>query len=591
MSLSPAFLDELRSRTGLVALVGRRVKLTRAGREWKGCCPFHNEKTPSFYVNEEKGFYHCFGCGAHGDCIRFLMEQDGLPFLDAVRQLAAEAGLAVPEPDAPGPAAERSRTLRDLLAAAERWYAGELHGRAVAEARAYLERRGVTPATAERFGLGFAPEGRSPLSDALSRAFPGLEAETLQAAGLTGMNDSGRRYDRFRGRLMFPIHDPRGRNAGFGGRSLGAAEPKYLNSPEGPLFAKGHLLYNLHRAAPAARKSGRLLVVEGYMDVIGLAGAGIAEAAAPLGTALTAEQMTLAWKLVDEPLLAFDGDAAGGRAGHRAALLALPLLSPGKSLRFVRLADGQDPDDLARSGGAPAVEALIERALPLDRFLFEAEMAAGETDTPERRAALRARLMEVAGTIADPGLRHDYRRSWAQRFDEMAAPVRVGRPGAARPSPFPGRWAPGPPPLRRETAIAGAGDDRILAMLLASFAGRPDAAVRHGEALAALAVENRALAALRDALLDGRSADGLASGVRPLWRAGLSDDEFDRRAGDALASLIELHHIQVEIQQPLPAALGDEQRAREMERRGLLGRARAAAIERLVAHAVSDDGG
>ncbi|MFN3371549.1 MAG: DNA primase, partial [Sphingomonadaceae bacterium] len=407
MSLPPEFLDELRSRIGLAQLVGRRVKLTRAGREMKGCCPFHKEKTPSFYVNEDKGFYHCFGCGAHGDAIGFLMAQDGLDFIGAVKALAAEAGLAVPEQRAPTPGVLRRAGLAELVGAAGDWFRAQLAAPGGAAARAYLDRRGVAPATQALFGLGFAPDSRDALSIALKAKLPALEPAQLIEAGLAGEAD-GRRYDRFRGRLIFPIHDSRGRPVGFGGRALGDGEPKYLNSPEGPVFQKGRLLYNLHRAAAAARKAGRLLIVEGYMDVVGLAGAGITEAVAPLGTALTEEQMEVAWRLVPEPILAFDGDAAGRRAALRAATRALPLLKAGRSLAFVTLPAGQDPDDLARTGGREAIDALVAQAQPLARFLFEAELTSSPTDTPERRAALRARLRALASEIADPELRRDY---------------------------------------------------------------------------------------------------------------------------------------------------------------------------------------
>ncbi|MFZ4383074.1 MAG: DNA primase, partial [Sandarakinorhabdus sp.] len=284
MSLSPAFLDELRARVPVSGVVGRRVKLTRAGREMKGCCPFHNEKTPSFYVNDDKGFYHCFGCGVHGDVIKFLTDNMGLPFMEAVKQLAAEAGLEVPaaSPEAQAKA-KVADSLTELTTRAANWFQAQLAGEAGAAARAYLDRRGVSPDLAKRFGLGFALDGRT----ALRSHFNDVEADKLLEAGLIGKSEQGEIFDRFRGRLMFPIRDRRGRVVGFGGRALGDVQPKYLNSADGPLFDKGRLLYNLDLAGPAARQSGRLIVVEGYMDVIGLAGAGIAEAVAPLGTAMT----------------------------------------------------------------------------------------------------------------------------------------------------------------------------------------------------------------------------------------------------------------------------------------------------------------
>ncbi|MGL4542694.1 MAG: DNA primase, partial [Polymorphobacter sp.] len=304
MTIPPAFLDEIRSRVALAAVVGRRVKLTRAGHEWKGCCPFHNEKTPSFYVNEDKGFYHCFGCGVHGDVIRFVTEQEGLSFPDAVRQLADEAGLEMPveSPEARARAAAQVG-LHDVTAAASAWFTEQLGSVEGAEARAYLTKRGIDGATARAFGLGLAPDSKAKLKTALA----GLGMQKLIDTGLLIAPDEPGRdpYDRFRGRLMFPIRDPRGRIIGFGGRIMGDGQPKYLNSPDTVLFDKGRTLYNFERAGPVARKSTRLLVVEGYMDVIALAQAGIAEAVAPLGTALTETQLALLWRVVPEPILCF----------------------------------------------------------------------------------------------------------------------------------------------------------------------------------------------------------------------------------------------------------------------------------------------
>jgi DNA primase len=275
MTLSPQFLDELRGRTLLSALVGRSVKLQKAGREYKACCPFHQEKSPSFYVNDEKGFYHCFGCGAHGDAIRFLTEAQGLPFIDAVKELAQAAGMEMPAPD-PRAAekAERQSGLHDVMTAAARWFEDQLGGIEGGEARAYLERRGVSEATRRAFGFGFAPDSRGKLKAALAKA----GEDKLIEAGLLISVEEKEPYDRFRGRLMIPIRDPRGRVIAFGGRIIGEGEPKYLNSPDTPLFDKGRTLFNLDRAAPAARKAGRIIVVEGYMDVIALAQAGIEEA-------------------------------------------------------------------------------------------------------------------------------------------------------------------------------------------------------------------------------------------------------------------------------------------------------------------------
>jgi DNA primase len=495
MSLSPAFLDELRARVPLSPVVGRRVKLTRAGREWKGCCPFHNEKTPSFYVNDDKGFYHCFGCGAHGDVIRFLTDQEGLPFMDAVKLLAAQAGMEVPSatPEA-RERAEVQDSLQALAGRAAEWFAAQLKSPAGAAARDYLDRRGVSAAQIKDFALGFAPESRTALKTALKDA----GEDKLVEAGLLGRSDEGETYDRFRGRLMFPIRDRRGRVVGFGGRSLGDVQPKYLNSADGPLFDKGRLLYNLDRAGPAARKAGRLVVVEGYMDVIGVAGAGIAELVAPLGTALTEAQLELAWRQVDEPILCFDGDSAGQRAALRACLRALPLLLPGKSLRIATLPPGEDPDDLVKRGGAAAFETVLAAAIPLSDHLWRSETEGVDTSTPERRAALRQRLKAHADVIADASVRSLYAADFAARFEAQF----LSRPERAR-QPFQrgGKYVP---PLAGASAAlrsrAGGGSGEIAAILVGLLT-HPALADRHGETLADLPIADPGQARLRDALL------------------------------------------------------------------------------------------
>jgi DNA primase len=473
------------------------VKLVRAGREWKGCCPFHNEKSPSFYVNDDKGFYHCFGCGAHGDVIKFLTEQEGLGFIEAVKQLAAQAGMDVPSESPQDRArAEAADTLHTLTGRAAEWFAAQLRAAAGAEARAYLERRGVSAAMVKAFALGFSPDSRTGLKTALKDA----GEDRLVEAGLLGRADNGDTYDRFRGRLMFPIRDRRGRVVGFGGRALGDIQPKYLNSADGPLFDKGRLLYNLDRAGPVAHKSGRLVVVEGYMDVIGVAGVGIAELVAPLGTAMTEDQLGLAWRSVDEPILCFDGDAAGQRAALRAALRALPLLVAGKSLRIAALPAGEDPDDLVKRGGPAAFTAVLDAALPLIDFLWAAEVTSGDTATPERRALVRQRLKAHSDAIADASVRALYAAEFSTRFDAMffARPQRPQRnftPGVAWTAPRTGASA-------ALKALARVGDARhetgaILLGLLTS----PGLADRHGEALAALHLPDKRHAALRDGIL------------------------------------------------------------------------------------------
>ncbi|PCD03189.1 DNA primase [Sphingomonas spermidinifaciens] len=414
MSLTPAFLDELRARTTLSALVGRTVKLQRAGREYRACCPFHNEKSPSFYVNDDKGFYHCFGCGAHGDAIRWMTEQQGLPFIDAVKELAQAAGLDMPEQDRrAAQKAERARSLHDAMAAAAKWYEDQLWGLGGEEARALLDRRGVRPDTARAFGLGFAPDSRGQLRKALAEFGDAMLVE----CGLLIQVDGKEPYDRFRGRLMIPIRNARGRVIAFGGRIIGAGEPKYLNSPETPLFDKGRTLYNLDRAGAASRKAGRVIAVEGYMDVIALAQSGFGEAVAPLGTALTEAQLERLWRMADVPILCFDGDAAGQKAAIRAAERALPMLAPGKSLEIATLPDGLDPDDIVGAGGAKAFESIIKRARSLDDHIWTSEFGTLPPQAgPDERAALLHRLQQAADTIREPIIRDQYRSALRERF-------------------------------------------------------------------------------------------------------------------------------------------------------------------------------
>jgi len=442
MTLSPQWLDELRARVTLSGVIGRTTRIQKAGREWKACCPFHNEKTPSFTINDEKGFYHCFGCGAHGDVIRWMTDQRGLAFMDAIKELAAEAGMEVPAPDPRAAQAAKQRdTLHDVMQAAQDWFVAQLHGPGGQAARDYLAKRGISPLIAEQFGFGFAPEDRQAMKAALTR-FPEV---MLIEAGLRIVVDGKEPYDRFRGRLMLPIRDARGRVIAFGGRILDAAKtdaPKYLNSPDTPLFDKGRTLYNLHKAAPAARKSGRLIVVEGYMDVVALAAAGIEECVAPMGTALTEQQIELLWRQVESPLLCFDGDAAGQRAAMRAIGRALPLLRPAHSLRIVTMPTGLDPDDIVRSQGVKAMEALLGDARSLVDTLWLAEREAAPLATPEDKAGLKARLLAHVDAIGDQDIRSLYRRELLDRYSAFAFPQREERGQFRRGVPLPARPSP-----------------------------------------------------------------------------------------------------------------------------------------------------
>ena len=414
MSLTPAFLDELRARTSLSTLIGRSLKLTRAGREWKACCPFHNEKTASFYINDDKCFYHCFGCTAHGDAIRWLTDARGLPFMDAVKELAEAAGMEVPAADPQAQQrAEKAAGLHEVMEAAQRWFEDQFNGVDGAEARAYLDMRGITDQTRRRFGFGYAPDSRGKLRTALK----GFGNEKLVDAGLLILPEGDREpYDRFRGRLMFPIRDRRGRVIAFSGRILGSGEPKYLNSPDTPLFDKGRTLFNLDKAAPASRDAKRIIVVEGQMDVIALDQAGFPEAVAPLGTALTETQLGLLWRLSPAPLLCFDGDSAGQKAAVRAARRALPEVDSEHTLSFVSLPPGQDPDDLLRSGGRAALAGFLSRAEPLAERLWRAEIEESPVATPEDRAGIKQRLLDLAADIRNPHVRDQYRQDFSDRF-------------------------------------------------------------------------------------------------------------------------------------------------------------------------------
>ena len=449
MALPPGFLDELRSRISLSGLIGRRVKLTRRGREYAGLCPFHHEKTPSFYVVEDKSFFHCFGCGAHGDAVGFVMRADNFDFIAAVEKLAGEAGLAVPQATAEDREhAQRQKTLLEATEAAAAFYEARLwmpEGRRVRE---YLLGRGLDPDTIRRFRLGSAPDDRRALKRALAADFPDA---LLIEAGLLRRSEEGETLDYFRNRVMFPIGDRAGRVIAFGGRILDDGQPKYLNSPDSRLFEKGRVLYGWSAArAGAARDAAAsgpvVIVTEGYMDVIALYRAGFTAAVAPLGTALTEFQLQELWRLAPEPILCFDGDPAGHRAAARALRRALPVLRPGHSLRFATLPTGEDPDSIIRTEGRAAFDQILAAARPLSSILWELEFGARRFDTPERRADLERRLMEDINGIADRGVRVEYQRFVRDRLFEMARSSRPGSRATLRPRPTFVRDGPEPPP-------------------------------------------------------------------------------------------------------------------------------------------------
>jgi len=506
MAFPPGFLDELRSRVSLADLVGKRVRLARKGREFGGLCPFHNEKTPSFYVVEDKGFFHCFGCGAHGDAIGWVMRSENLDFIEAIERLAGIAGIAVPQQTPQErEKAQRQKTLLEALAAAAKFYEEQLWSHGGARGREYLASRGLDDETMRRFRLGWAGEDRSALRRALTPEFP---LPLLMEAGLLHASDfGGEPYDYFRERVIFPIGDRAGRVIAFGGRALGDAMPKYLNSPEHPLFEKGRVLYGLSAARINAAKEAEAggpgaIVTEGYMDVIALHRAGFSTAVAPLGTALTEAHLAELWRLAPEPVLCFDGDAAGQRAAVRALHRALPLLKPGHSLRFVTLPSGDDPDSLIRHSGALAFTEVLRGAKPLAEMLWRSELEAKSIDTPERRADLERRLMADCEQIADRSVQEQYRRFLRDKLFSLGrVPGRV--PGRGQRLPVPALRGDTPPP----PAAAGRRQREVLIGMLLDH---PFLIGEAHEEIAAFDFPEPELDSLRRAILE---ADATSKGL------------------------------------------------------------------------------
>jgi DNA primase len=422
MRLPASFLDDIRDRLPISAVIGRAVtwdrRKTNAPRgDFWACCPFHGEKTPSFHCEDKKGRYHCFGCQASGDHFTFLVEHDGLSFPEAVERLADQAGLAMPALDRREQQRDAQKaSLYDVMAMAARFFQDQLQAAGGAAARAYLRQRGLSPAVQNTFGIGYAPDSRNALKEHL--AARGATKEQIEACGLVVHGpEIAVSYDRFRDRIMFPIEDSRGRTIAFGGRALNPDAPaKYLNSPETPLFHKSRVLYNLARARDPIRKSESVIVAEGYMDVIAMHAAGFKNAVAPLGTALTEEQLAMLWKLHREPILCFDGDSAGVNAAWRAADLALPFLKAGHSLRLALMPEGVDPDDILRDHGAGALQSILEETLPLVDLIWQRETGNGMFDTPERRADLDRRINEAVGRIGDESVRRHYGQEMRERL-------------------------------------------------------------------------------------------------------------------------------------------------------------------------------
>ena len=555
MSFPKGFLDELKARIRVSEVVGRRVKLVRKGREFVGLSPFTNEKTPSFTVNDDKQFYHCFSTGEHGDVIKFLEKVENLTFLEAVERLAAEAGMDMPERDAQS--MERAReaaSLVDIVEMAAAFFRQKLQAGAGAEALAYLRRRGMKDETIERFGLGFAPDGKLELLNHL-KAKKVSVGQMIEAGLIIGGDDIPEPYDRFRNRVMFPISDPRGRIIAFGGRALDVnAKAKYLNSPETPLFHKGRGLYNLHRARKPSYDAGHVIAVEGYMDVIGLAQGGFENAVAPLGTALTEDQIQLLWRLAPEPVLCFDGDRAGLRAAFRAVERVLPLLKPGHSLRFALLPEGKDPDDLVREEGAEAMREVLAKARPLSDMVWEKELSGGSWDTPERRAALEARIDEVVKSITDQKVRAHYADSLREKLAKLFGRGQAGQSGwrGARP-PFPsgrmrqGRFSgrgggargevprfipPATPELKRSALGRGASHAAAReGLLVLTVLNHPELLEAHCEVFSEIEFHTPALDKLRNEIID------IAALHAPLESEKLKNHLLSRDLADIARSL------------------------------------------------------
>ncbi|QDY68797.1 DNA primase [Qingshengfaniella alkalisoli] len=511
MSLPPGFLDELRNRTSLAHVVGRKVIWdTRKSNQGKGDmwspCPFHQEKTASFHVDDRKGFYYCFGCHAKGDAISFVRETENVSFMEAIDILAREAGMQVPKADPQEQQrAEKRASLADVMEMAVRFYRTQLQGGAAQTAREYLTGRGLKAKALERFEIGFAPDGRRALFEHL--AAKGVEEKAIIDAGLAALpDDGGPAYDRFRNRIVFPIRDARGRCIAFGGRAMAAnARAKYLNSPETVLFDKGRSLYNHGPAREAAGKGAALIVAEGYMDVIALVEAGFDGAVAPLGTAITENQLQLLWRIAPEPVIALDGDKAGLRAAMRVMDLALPMLEAGRSLRFCLMPEGKDPDDLLRAEGAGAMRRLLERAEPMVRLLWRRETEDKVFDSPERRAALDKTLREATGRIRDPDLRRHYDEELKRLKWDLFAPASRRTPVNRRRGGF-GRLAKiQPSPALRNSRLAVSAesieDEMREAVILATILRTPAVLDHYEGVVETLALANETHARLRDAIL------------------------------------------------------------------------------------------
>ncbi|MBK8769049.1 MAG: DNA primase [Rhizobiales bacterium] len=528
MRFPPTFLDQIRARVNVSSVIGRHVQWDRrktqaAKGDYWACCPFHTEKSPSFHADDRKGRYHCFGCKASGDIFTFLVEKEGLPFPEAVERLASDAGLPMPVMSEAEVEREKTRaSLYDVMEIAAKLFQAELQSSHGAKARGYLADRDLAPAVQKEFGIGYARDDRSWLRNEL--AAKGIPLDQMIEAGLVIVKeDNAVGNDRFRDRVMFPIRDGRGRVIAFGGRALRPDVPaKYLNSPETPIFHKGEVLYNFDRARGAAHQNSRLIAVEGYVDVIAMHRAGFAEAVAPLGTALTENQLGLLWRTVPEPILCFDGDGAGLKAAYRALDLALPLLAPGHSLRFAFLPEGKDPDDLLRAEGADAVRAVIAAASPLADVLWNRALGENDRSSPERKAAFERDLKALVGGIKDEMVRRHYlddlrlrlQTLWGQGRPQVGGGARMGPGRSFQPRLKPGQrpWEvpqAASPQLRAAASAntAAAAAERRERMIILSAINHPELLHDFWEDFAGLDFTARALDSLRTLILDVASSE------------------------------------------------------------------------------------
>lgn len=543
MRFDNAFLDEIRDRVPISSVIGARVawdrKKTNAAKgDWWACCPFHGEKSPSFHCEDRKGRYHCFGCGVSGDHFRFLTELDGMSFPEAVERMAEMAGVALPARDEQAERREKQRaSLTDVMEMATAFFQEQLQASVGAKARAYLRERGLTSVTQQSFRLGFAPDSRNALKEHL--AARGVEKAQMEACGLTVFEDVPVSFDRFRDRIMFPIPDSRGKIIAFGGRALSADVPaKYLNSPETELFHKGNVLYNFARARRALAKGGTVIAVEGYMDAIALAQAGFDNVVAPLGTALTENQLELLWRMAPEPVLCFDGDGAGLRAAYRAADMALPSIGPARTARFALLPEGKDPDDLVRAEGPDAFRAVLAEARPLADLLWLRETAGKAFETPERRAELERTLRDITARIGDENLRFHYQQAMRERVHALFSAGQArgeqrrggrqgerGRPGE-RGRRATGEGLPVSESLMRSAIVRPSGGPMPLreATLVVALAHHPALIEESFELVETLDLTSTECRQMLAALIDALARDGLDDGgATALEKAGLGD--------------------------------------------------------------------